>query len=239
MTGPGELAAASAIVALGALVQGAVGFGLALVAAPLVTLIDPRLVPGPMLLTGLVLPLLTGWRERRTIDLTGTGWALLGRVPGAALGAALLALLSEDATALAVGVIVLAGVALTVSGLRLAPRPPTLVAAGVLSGFMGTTSSVGGPPIALVYQDAEGPRLRGTLSAYFAAAAAISIAALALAGRFGRAELVAGLALVPGVVLGFLLSGPLARFLDGGYTRLAVLGVSTLAALALVVRHLG
>jgi len=139
---------------------------------------------------------------------------------------------------LAVGLVVLAGVAMTASGIHLRPRAPTLLVAGVLSGFMGTTAAIGGPPLALIYQHAEGPRLRGTLAGYFVVAAAISIAVLALAGRFGLHDLLAGVALLPGVVLGYSFSHRAARWVDRGFTRQAVLLVSALAALALVVRAL-
>ena len=226
------------MVAVGSLLQGAVGFGLSLIAAPLVTLIDPTLVPGPLLLAALVLPVLTAQRDRSWIDLRGVRWALVGRVPGSVLGAVMLTGLSPRSMTLAVGLVVLAGVAMTVSGVRLRPSGPTLLVAGVLSGFMGTTAAIGGPPLALVYQHAEGPRLRGTLAGYFVIAAAISIAVLALAGRFGRHDVLAGLALLPGVVLGYLASHRVARWVDRGFTRHAVLLVSTLAALALVVRAL-
>ena len=226
------------MVAVGSLLQGAVGFGLSLIAAPLVTLIDPALVPGPLLFAALVLPILTARRDRSWVDLRGVRWALVGRVPGSVLGAAVLARLSPRLMSLAVGLVVLAGVAMTASGVRLRPRGRTLLVAGVLSGFMGTTAAIGGPPIALVYQHAEGPRLRGTLAGYFVVAAMISIAVLAAAGRFGRHDLLAGLALLPGVVLGYAASHRVARWVDRGFTRHAVLLVSTLAALALVLRAL-
>ena len=154
------------------------------------------------------------------------------------LGAAMLTGLSPRYMSLAVGLVVLAGVAMTASGIHLRPRAPTLLVAGVLSGFMGTTAAIGGPPLALIYQHAEGPRLRGTLAGYFVVAAAISIAVLALAGRFGLHDLLAGVALLPGVVLGYSFSHRAARWVDRGFTRHAVLLVSALAALALVVRAL-
>ena len=83
--------AANAAVAFGAAVQGAVGFGMALLAAPLLVLIRPELVPGPLLINGLALTLLVARRERDSIDLFGVKWALVGRVPGVALGALALA----------------------------------------------------------------------------------------------------------------------------------------------------
>lgn len=85
------LLAASAAIAFGALVQGAVGFGMALVAAPLLVLIRPQLVPGPLLVSGLALTLLVARRERDSIDLLGVKWGLVGRVPGVAIGALALA----------------------------------------------------------------------------------------------------------------------------------------------------
>ncbi len=59
-----ELALAIAVVALGAAVQGSVGFGANLVAAPLLTLIDPSLVPVPIVVAALASRLLTGRLDR-------------------------------------------------------------------------------------------------------------------------------------------------------------------------------
>jgi hypothetical protein len=103
---------------------------------------------------------------------------------------------------------------------------------------MGTTTSIGGPPIALVYQGSEGPTFRSTLATYFAFGAAISLAMLALAGQLGAHELRLGALLWPGVAIGFLLSRPLTRVLDDGWTRPIVLAISTLSALVLIGQEL-
>jgi len=71
---------------------------------------------------------------------------------------------------------------------------------------MGTLTSVGGPPIALVYPNASGPTLRSTLSAFFAIGATISIGVLSVAGRFGVKELLWGIAMFPLLALGFYAS---------------------------------
>ena len=56
---------ASAVVAIGATVQASVGFGLALISTPLLVLIDPQLVPGPMIFASMLLVVLTAWRDLR------------------------------------------------------------------------------------------------------------------------------------------------------------------------------
>ena len=151
---------ASSIVAVGAMIQGAVGFGFALVAVPVLLQIDPHLVPGPMVVASMVLLLLTIWRDRDGIHLAGVGWSVAGRLPGTILGALAVGAISESQMTLTIGGIVLLAVAISLWGPKLRPTPYTLTGAGILSGFMGTVSSIGGPPIAMVYQHESGPRLR-------------------------------------------------------------------------------
>jgi uncharacterized membrane protein YfcA len=230
--------AASAVAGFGATVQGAVGFGMALVAAPILVLIHPAIVPGPLMVAGMALTVLVAWRERDSIDLLGVRWGLVGRVPGVALGAWLLSYLPLSAMSLAVGVAVLLGVALASSGRRVTPGPRVLLGAGFVSGVFGTVASIGGPPLALVYQYETGPRLRGTLAGYFIVGGCMSIAALFWVGRFGASELFWTLALLPGTVLGFALSGLFTRWVDAGRTRRAVLAISVAAGVAAVLRPL-
>jgi uncharacterized membrane protein YfcA len=226
------------VVAIGSLVQGGVGFGSLLIAAPLLVLIEPRLVPGPVLVPGLLLSLLMARRDRSGLDLSGVGWAFAGRVPGSVVGALILAGLPEGGFELLVGVTVLLGVLVSVTSLRIRPTPLVLAVAGFVAGITGTTTSVGGPPVALVYQHHSGDKLRGTLSAFFVMGSLLSMATLALVGRFGVREALMGMLLVPGTVAGYACSTPLARWLDRGYTRAAVLGVSAAAGLVLVARRL-
>lgn len=229
-----SLLLAGLVVALGALVQGSVGFGLALVAAPLLALLDPALVPVPLIALVTVHALLVLRRERGDTDWRGVGWALLGRLPGVALGAYAVAALPARPFAALVALTVL--LAAVLSAVRWRPRPtaPALVVAGVVSGVGGTATAIGGPPVALLYQDAGGPRVRATLAAYFGAGAVLSLAALAAAGQVTRDAMVASLVLAPFMVVGFLLSGPARRYLDAGRTRAAVIGISGAAALVLL-----
>jgi uncharacterized membrane protein YfcA len=234
-----EIAAASAVIALGSLVQGGIGFGSLLIAAPLLVLIEPALVPGPALLSGFVLALLIAGRDRGGLEWRSVGWALGGRIPGSAVGALLLTVLPADGFPLLVGITVLGGVLASVTRLRLRPTRVTLTAAGFVSGITGTTTSVGGPPMALVYQHRAGEQLRATLSGFFVMGSLLSAATLALVGRFGAREIELGLLLLPATIAGFAVSGPLARSLDRGYTRAAVLGLSAGSGLVLILGRAG
>src|SRR5687768_7293684 len=114
-----EIALAVAIVAIGAALQGSVGFGFALLSAPFLEWINPRLVPGPLILPVTVLLVLTALRERQSIDFRGIGWVLAGRVPGTLIGAVALAGLSERALTITLGVLVLSAVGLSLLDVHL------------------------------------------------------------------------------------------------------------------------
>lgn len=224
------------VVALGALVQGAVGYGMALVAAPLLALFDPALVPVPLILLATVHSVLAVVRDGRHADWPGIGWAVLGRLPGTGLGVLAVVMLSQRLFSLIIGLCVLACVVLSLLSWRPRPRPRSLVLAGIASGAGGTAAGIGGPPIALLYQDETGPRVRGTLSAYFVVGSAISIAALAAAGQVTGEQLVSAALLTPFLLAGFALSGPARRVLDHGWTRRAVLAVAAASAVLLIGR---
>lgn len=233
-----EFAIATLAVFVGSALQGAVGFGFALVVAPALFLVDPRWVPGPIIFSALVLTSLTAIRERDAIDYRGLAWGLAGRLPGTIMGAAFVSTITAEQLATPLGLLVLLAVAISASTVRFEPGPRTLFGAGVLSGFMGTASSIGGPPMALVYQHGPGDRLRATLGAYFVAGATMSLSALAVVGRFGPTEAWLGAALVPGIVLGFTASNRLKGLVDRGYTRPAVLTVAVAAGLGVIIRQL-
>lgn len=224
--------------ALGALVQGGVGFGALLIAAPLLVMLDPALVPGPALLCGFTLSLLIGWRDRAALDWPSVGWAFAGRIPGAGVGAWILSKLPAGALELLIGASVLLGVFASASTRRFEPGPAALGAAGFVAGITGTITAIGGPPIALVYQHQSGAQMRATLSAFFVMGSLLSALALALVGRFGAHELRMGLWLLPGTLAGYAASSRLARLLDRGHTRRAVIALSALAGSALILRAL-
>jgi uncharacterized membrane protein YfcA len=157
---------------------------------------------------------------------------------GTVAGVAALTVLSGGRLEVTLGVLVLLGVAMSASGLHLPVTPRVLVGAGALSGFMGTTVSIGAPPMALVYQRSSGPSIRGTLSAYFVVGVILSLVGLRFVGRFGTTELGLAFSLLPGVLIGFLISRHTSGFFDRGYTRGAVLLLSAATGLAVILRQL-
>lgn len=226
--------AVTLVMTASALLQGAVGFGLGLIAIPFLVHLDLRYVPAPVLIAALTLHLLVYRRDRRGVDTSGLKLLLGGRIVGTIPAAALLAWLPSDSMKLLLGIVVLAGAAMTALGPERNPTRAAFFGAGAASGFMATVAGLGGPPVALIYQRAAGLRLRGTLAAYFIVGSVVSLVALAAVGKLTREELRLSTLLIPGTVLGYLLSHRAAAYLDGGHTRKAVLAASALAALSVI-----
>jgi len=222
----------------GAVLQGSVGFGLGLIGVPLLVLIDPVFVPGPLLLGAFLLNLLISYREQTAIDFKGVKWAIPGRIFGAILGALMLSLVPKGHLSLLFGVMVLLAVGITFAGLDFPPTSRNVLVAGTFSGFMGTTSAIGGAPMALVFQKQKGSRIRGNLSVIFAIGTVISMASLLIIGRFGIREVQAASVLFPGIIVGFFLSRHTARILDRGFIRAAVLITAALSGMLVVLKNL-
>ncbi|MEM9035033.1 MAG: sulfite exporter TauE/SafE family protein [Actinomycetota bacterium] len=235
---PVEWLVASLFVLVGAIVQGSVGFGLGLVSAPVLALIDQRFVPVTPLLLATALTVVVAYREREHIAGRALTWAWIGRVPGTALGLVAVTVFSGDAAAVIFGMGLLAAVLMTGSGRRLDHTRPTLFGAGVLSGVMATAVSVGGPPIALVLIDLPPRRLRGTLSVFFGVGATASLILLALVGQVTRTALVATAALAPAMVVGLIIAAPVTARVPAPRLVSLALTVSAGSAIALVLRGL-
>jgi hypothetical protein len=84
--------------------------------------------------------------------------------------------------------------------------------------------------MALLYQNAEGPRFRSTLAGFFSVGVVISLVALVAVGRFRLTDLLLAAVLIPGGLVGFALSRFVAPWMDRRGVRPFVLGLSFLAA---------
>jgi uncharacterized protein len=233
-----ELAVALTAVLAGAFVQGTVGFGVNILAAPVMALVEPDALPAVLILAAL--PLATGMlvREHGHIDRDGLRWLLVGRLPGTALGALVVATLPPDDLAAVIGALVLVAVGMSVAAPPLAVTRSTAVAVGALSGAMGTASSIGGPPPALLYQHHPGAVLRSTTAALFVVGTILSASALAVAGEVTVDDVVLAAVLTPAIAGGLALSHVLAGHIDAGWLRPAVLVVAAVAGVATMLRGL-
>lgn len=231
---PADYVLIGAVVFAATALQASIGFGMGMLAAPVIALVDPELLPGTVIMLAFVVTVLVTVRERVALDLQGAGWALVGRIPGSIAGVLLVVVLPGPGLSLLVALAVLSGVVFSLLGWTPAPKRTNLVMAGAASGVMGTATSIGGAPMALIWQKLDGARLRGTMSAFFMVGSAVSLGGLALAGAITEAIILLSLWMVPVVLAGYVASRHLNRFLDQARLRRVALTVSALGAVLLL-----
>ena len=224
------------VVTIGTAVQASIGFGLAMISAPLLMLIEPAFVPGAMIAIALLLAIWMTWDDRHAIDRSTLKAGIAGRFIGTPPAALLLGTASAATFDLVFGTLVLLAVGMSLWHSNVKPTSRNVFLATVAGGFMGTLSGIGGPPLALVYQNANGAELRANLSVLFLVGTAISLIALVVIGRFGLVDVAYTGILMIGIVAGVLCRGPVKRRLDQGSARPWLLGLCTLSALAVLAR---
>ena len=231
-----EFALAFVISFIAAALHSTVGFGFALISVPLLSLLDPMFAPVPQLFVVWPLTLAIVWRERHAVEAKSTLWIFAGRLPGAFLGVALLKLLSGAKLDVLMSLMVLVGVALVVSRGSFRRTSAREFGAGLASGTMAMVSAIGGPPIALLYRNDEGPTVRANLGLVFAIGLTITISVRAAAGEVSSDEVLIGAALLPAVWLGLHTSKRLIPHVDGPRLRNAIVLISGGAAIMLLAR---
>lgn len=165
------------LVALGALVyllasaaQAITGFGLALLAVPvLIPVVGPVPAVVSSVLVSVVLCSRAWWRERSDVDTRLTLRMSVAAVLGLPLGLVLLTVLSEAQLSVMVAIAVVVGVLV----LALVKLPPIgrvgEAVGGFTSGALLTSTGLNGPPLVIAFQAAglEPRRFRATLQATF------------------------------------------------------------------------
>ena len=220
---------------LGALVQGSIGFGLNLIVVPAIAIFRPEALPGAAIVLALPMTFGSAAREWSHVDRSALLWATLGRLPGIGLGLWIVTALDAEALALVIGGMVIFAVLMSLASPTIPITRGTQAAAGFLGGVMGTSSSIGGPPLALLYQHSAGAIIRSTLGAAFLVGTTLSLLALIAAGEIERLHWLLGFSLVPAVLLGLWASRLLHGWLDRGWLRPCVLVLCGVAGLVVVV----
>jgi uncharacterized membrane protein YfcA len=221
---------------IGAVVQGSIGFGYALVLVPTLLLVAPASIPVTPLAVAAPMVLVQAFAERRALDAPGFARMTAGRVPGTVLGAWVLTVVGVDFVSAFAGVLLLSAVGASLLRGARSASPGLEVAAGFASGVAGTVGAVGGPYLGLAYADRPGPVLRATVSMAFAVGVAFSLLAVGVAGEITSDAVRLGLALVPCTLAGLFLGRRAVGRLDGAWLRPVVLAFAGLAGVFALVR---
>ncbi len=211
------LAAGIGIAFLAAACQSVTGFGFALVMTPLLTIAwEPKLAVATSLILSPISVSMMLPEVHARIPLSRVSMLFLGFVLGMPLGVFLLDSLDADSLRVFISVMVIGAAVVLFFA-------PTITGAGdgfllrlvvgAVSGAVGSSTSMGGPPVVLYLlgRERDVEAFRATTLALFLPTSLLAFAAAAVVGVVTTDVLLLAAACIPSVVLGLLLGRAMRR----------------------------
>ena len=226
------------IIFIGATVQGVIGFGLGTISTPIMALLKPDLVPVVVLCLAFIIACSTLHRAWAETDWKMVLYSNLARLPGTFLAVWALAVLSTNSLQIFIGCSVIFTMILSSLGWTPKVNVANTLIAGGLSGFLGTSTSIGGPPMALLMKTFNPAKARGTLAATFVFGSIVSMVTLAVGGQVTTYQLKYAVLYLPLAILGLVAANYFNRFVDRRLLNRIVVIVSIGASLVLIAQSL-
>ena len=226
------------IIFIGATVQGVIGFGLGTISTPIMALLKPDLVPVVVLCLAFIIACSTLHRAWAETDWKMVLYSNLARLPGTFLAVWALAVLSTNSLQIFIGCSVIFTMVLSSLGWTPKVNVANTLIAGGLSGFLGTSTSIGGPPMALLMKTFNPAKARGTLAATFVFGSIVSMVTLAVGGQVTTYQLKYAVLYLPLAILGLVAANYFNRFVDRRLLNRIVVIVSIGASLVLIAQSL-
>ncbi len=193
------------LIVIGATTQSAVGIGFGIPACFLI-LFEPTMVPSCIVLMGTFLAFSNALLSLKDVILKDLAYSFSGRVFGTLLSVPLISLTFGTKSFLIIfGILLLITVFLSAKKWNIIATKRNITVAGACSGFMGTLTGVGGPPMAIVYQNSSSKNVVATLNMFFGIGALFSVLVLIYIDLINFREVVRCLLLVPGIIFGIIL----------------------------------
>lgn len=222
--------------------MGTVGFGIVLVAAPVVLIyLEPR--QAVVVLNGLtvILMAMVLMRTWRHLEFRASVGLILGGMAATPIGVLVLNAASPGVlrVTIAIVIIFLALFSLTNVQLPFAQRRPAGPIFGFLTSLSVTTIGVGGPigAIYVIGQPWKAETVRAVLALFFVVFDSMAFALYAATGLVGRDTLANVGVMIPGLLVGFGLSAVLVARINERIFRYAVVAVIVVAGSVMLTRE--
>ena len=220
------------VIFLGCAIQTALGFGMAVVAAPIIVLFKPEWVPVILTIVVLALSIRNAWNLRNNVEWKLITPPMISRIPGTILGAWVLTQVPHQVLQLMVASMVLIAILITAFAKPFKSTVTSMSIAGLISGFTGSTTAIGGPPMALVMQHGASNNTRANLSVYFGYSCLLSLVIYQMMGIMTRELWLTGLSFIPAGLAGFYAGIHLRGWVDTRFRPLLLILCSISAVIA-------
>lgn len=230
------------VIALGSLTQSVTGFGLALVAVPLLVNFIPLLQATAIIsLVSVVTNIYMSWRNRRSVYLGSVGRLALASICTIPLGLIAVTILPQRILLQIMGGILLGFTLYSLLKLSLPRLKSSLwdYGFGAVSGFLSGAYNMGGPPV-ILYAQCKGwtpEEYRSNLPGFFGLGLVSLLIGQGIQGRFTDEVLTLFVLALPGMMTGLLVGERLTLSISvEWFSRIVLLGL-TIIGIRLLMTH--
>lgn len=190
------------LITFGAITQSAIGIGFGIPACFLV-LLEPSMVPSCIILMGSFLALSNAMLSFQDIIKVDLIYAYSGRVIGSLLAMPLIFFtLGTNKYLIIFGFLLLIATYMSAKKWNIVATKKNIIIAGTASGLMGTLIGIGGPPMAIVYQNSSARKVVATLNMFFGIGALFSVILFIYYDLINLPEVMKSIYLAPALVIG-------------------------------------
>jgi len=223
-----------------AILQGLTGFGFSILAVPLITLFIPPKTAVPILLIySMIINIVVLYSARKAVNLKKIWILLVAGIITMPLGTHLLVIMNENLLKIFIGSMILMFGILLLIGFRkqFANEKIAMLPVGMVSGLLGGSISISGPPIILFLsnQDVDKHTFRGNLAAYFFILNLFTIPVYYLNGLLTKVVWSYSLTFLPGLLIGVVVGNLLShKIKDNHFKKITLILLIIMGLLSII-----
>jgi len=229
-----------AIFLFSAILQGLTGFGFSILAIPLITLfISPKTAVPILLIYSMIINIVVLYSARKAVNIKKIWILLVAGIITMPLGTHLLVIMNENLLKIFIGSMILIFGILLLIGFRkqFANEKIAMLPVGMISGLLGGSISISGPPIILFLsnQDVDKHTFRGNLAAYFFILNLFTVPVYYLNGLLTKNVWDYSLTFLPGLLIGVVVGNLLShKIKDNHFKKLTLILLITMGLLSII-----
>jgi len=227
---------ANSIIIVASILQMVTGISVGMLIVPFLAMISYTLIPAPIVLASLVLTTLMAYKGKDHIDTKNLPQIGIGMLLGIFVSIALLINIHFEYLGVLYGVFILISVVISIKIKSFKLNKTINYIGGFISGVMGATALSGGHLLALLFQNHKLESIKATLSFVYTIFSIVLLIVFYINGKFQYLDMVLGIYMMPGFLIGYLLSPYFVKYFNKQYTKVVVLIMASIAAIVLIIK---
>ncbi|MCH9814277.1 MAG: sulfite exporter TauE/SafE family protein [Epsilonproteobacteria bacterium] len=226
------------VIIISSILQMATGVSVGMIIVPFLAMISYTLVPVPIVLASLALTVMMAYKGREHIDRDNIYHVSFGMLAGIFVAVFLFSKIDFAYLGLVFGVLILLSVFISIKIKSFRLSKEMNFAGGLVAGTMGAMAAVGGQVLALLFQNHPLESIKSTLAALYTLFSVVMLLIFYLFGQFSSDQMISGLYMMPGFIIGYLIAPRFTKYFDPKYSKTAVLTMAVVGSLILIYRTL-